>query len=505
MRHTYKKITVICLTAFLLVGGSCKKFLELDPISNVGENQFWKTNADANLGIIAMYDAMQATYNWKQILWGDFRTDNFIKTTQTPQNQQDILANRIQTNDADALRWNEFYNIIGRANLAIEKIPQIPQYNVNLLGEAYAARAFAYFDGVRVWGSVPLMLKPVVIPENEIPQGRTDGATIISGTVIPDIEKALGLMTTDRSVNRFSRASIYCLQANVYCYLKQWDKALIAITNVEALATGNNYKLANNRTDWSYLFLNDPTLGAFERGDELIFQLKYTFAEDGKNASKVWSLLHGSTPRIYYSKILDDKWTARFPVTKAAWEAKYGVGSIPPTVTPAVPPATVPTYTYGDWRFLETREAGKANGTSQVNKYNKNGAGPVNDDTDLPIYRYSDIVLLKALVLNRISFLNKTDAIIQINKIRTARQLPPVTTTEVTALDTQDKLENYILDERQFELVGEGKRWWDLIYTDKVVQVMNPINGQTAVNLLWPVFFQHFVDNPKLLPQNPGY
>lgn len=497
MKRTYKKISIICLTAFLLGSSSCNKFLELEPKSSALDANFWKNNADANLGVIAIYDGMQATYNWKHILWGDMRTDNFTATTQTGGQIRDLLNNIILTNNADALRWNEFYTIIGRANLAIEKIPLIPLYNPNLLAEAYAARAYAYFDGVRVWGAVPLMLKSVSDPTKQQPQAKTDGAIIIAETVLPDIDKALELMTTVKSVNRFSISSIYCLQANVYCYLKQWDKALTAIANLELLNTGNTFKLANNRTDWSYLFLNDPVLGAFERGDELIFQLKYTFAEDGRNASKVWSILKGTVPNLNYSKSLEDKWVARFPITKPLWDAKY----------PTSPPQTTTTtgaLVYGDWRWLETRTANAANGTSLVLKYNKNTSALALDDTDIPIYRLSDMILLKTLVLNKVSFTNKNAAITEINKIRTARQLPPVTTAEVTALNTQDKLEDYILDERQFELVGEGKRWWDLIYTDKAVQVVGPINGLTSDKLLWPIFFQHLVDNPKLT-QTPGY
>lgn len=497
MKNSYKKITIGCLSILLLATGSCKKFLDLEPKSNTTDAAFWKTNADANLGVIAIYDGMQATYNWKHILWGDMRTDNFTATTQTSGQIRDLLNNIILTNNADALRWNEFYNIIGRANLAIEKIPQIPLYNPNLLAEAYAARAYAYFDGVRVWGAIPLMLKPIVDPGKEVPQPKTDGATIIAQTVLPDINKALELMTTVKSVNRFSRASIYCLQANVYCYLKQWDKALASIAELELLNTGTTYKLANNRTDWSYLFLNDPVLGSFEKGDELIFQLKYTFAEDGRNASKVWSILKGTVPNLNYSKKLEDKWIARFPITKPLWDAKY----------PTTPPQTTTTtgaLVYGDWRWLETRTANAANGTSLVLKYIKNIPTLALDDTDIPIYRFSDMILLKALALNRVSFTNKTAAITEMNKIRTARQLPAITAAEVTALNTQDLLEDYILDERQFELVGEGKRWWDLIYTDKAVQVLAPLNGMTADKLLWPIFFQHLVDNPKLT-QTPGY
>jgi starch-binding outer membrane protein, SusD/RagB family len=60
------------------------------------------------------------------------------------------------------------------------------------------------------------------------------------------------------------------------------------------------------------------------------------------------------------------------------------------------------------------------------------------------------------------------------------------------------------LDERQFELIGEGKRWWDLVRTDKAVEVMSPINKQTADRILFPIFNTHLIEN-KLLTQNEAY
>jgi len=46
--------------------------------------------------------------------------------------------------------------VINRANQAIKYIPTIASYDQNLLAEAHALRAFAYFDAIRVWGAVPL-------------------------------------------------------------------------------------------------------------------------------------------------------------------------------------------------------------------------------------------------------------------------------------------------------------------------------------------------------------
>lgn len=500
MINRYRKLSLSFITACLLASSSCNDFLELEPISSVSDEAFWKTNADASAGVAAIYDAMQGALANKFLLWGDFRTDNFVSTPQSSTVVQDLIANNIQTNNSDALRWNEYYNMIGRANLAIENIPKIPLFNRTLLAEAYAARAFAYFDLARAFGAVPLILKPIVNPASEPLPSKTDGITIINNLVLEDLRLALEYGLPNKSVNRFSAAGVYCLRANIYCYLKQWDNALTALNDLQAISPGNTFRLASTRDQWRELFLNDvnPELGRFERGDELIFQLKWSFSEDGRNAARVWFLLNPPTPQLYYSKLLEDKWTARFPLTKPLWDSKYGVNSIPPTVLPPVPPATVGTNVYGDYRFLEGRTAGAANGVARVLKYSKTPQNSRDDDTDLPIYRFSDMVLLRALVLNKISFANKNAAIDQINIIRRARQLPNVTAAEVAALDTQDKLEDYILDERQFELVAEGKRWWDLVYTDKAVQVMNPINGLTANGIFLPIFFQHVVDNPNL-------
>ncbi len=499
MKHTYKIIIFICFSAFLLGVTSCKKFLEELPKDQLSEAQFWNTNDDAVIGVAGIYDGMQAAYSDKLLLWGDFRADNFASTSQSSTTVKDLLAFRINSNNGDALNWSDLYNMISRANVAIERIPGIELYDPNLLAEAYAIRAKGYFDAVRVWGAAPLILKPIRSPDKEPYPAKTDGTTILNESVIPDINKALELMVNETNTTRFSRASIYCLQANVYCYLKQWDKALIALNDLDDLnANGGNFKLAANTTDWSHLFLNDPTLGTFESGPELIFHIKYTFVEDGKNTTNVWRLLHGTTPGLYLSAALENKWVERFPITQTAWEAKYP-GFTPKNKTALGDPI------YGDYRYFETREDGAAIGSSRVNKYNHSVSNLAEDDTDIPVYRYSDMVLLKALVLNRINFAaNKSAAIAQINTVRTARQLPPVTVTETASLSTQDKLENYILDERQFELVGEGKRWWDLIYTDKTVEVMKPINGQTADKLLWPIYDGVIINNPNIT-QTPGY
>ena len=118
------------------------------------------------------------------------------------------------------------------------------------------------------------------------------------------------------------------------------------------------------------------------------------------------------------------------------------------------------------------------------------------------------MILLLAEAENQLGNTNKSLELV--NQVRAARKLPLVTLAEFGA--TIDERENYILDERQFELLGEGKRWWDLRRTNKAIQVLNPIlatipntSQLTEDRLLFPVYFEHLVENPNLLPQNNGY
>src|SRR5256885_14087053 len=60
--------------------------------------------------------------------------------------------------------WRQIYGAINQANLLIARIPQMDQVSQDVknryLGAAKFHRAFNHFNAVRVWGSVPLMMRP---------------------------------------------------------------------------------------------------------------------------------------------------------------------------------------------------------------------------------------------------------------------------------------------------------------------------------------------------------
>ena len=78
-------------------------------------------------------------------------------------------------------------------------------------------------------------------------------------------------------------------------------------------------------------------------------------------------------------------------------------------------------------------------------------------------------------------------------------------TPQADSFATEDELVDFILDERQRELLGEGRRWFDLVRTGRWKTVMGPINGcSTEGNELFPVHYSH-LDQNKALKQNAYY
>ena len=90
----------------------------------------------------------------------------------------------------------------------------------------------------------------------------------------------------------------------------------------------------------------------------------------------------------------------------------------------------------------------------------------------VPFYRYADILLLRAEALNKQQ--RQEEALELLNMIRERAGLSLKTMDDFTnASDRTLAMEDAILQERQLELLGEGRRWFDLIRTGRAMKVMN--------------------------------
>src|SRR5699024_5858188 len=79
-------------------------------------------------------------------------------------------------------------------------------------------------------------------------------------------------------------------------------------------------------------------------------------------------------------------------------------------------------------------------------------------DSDVPVYRYADVILLLAEAKNNLG----EDPSDEINLIRERAYGEDYDDSHSYSNKSKDENTEAILKERYIEFIGEGKRWWDL-------------------------------------------
>ncbi len=494
---------------------SCDDFVEELPVSEVSPESFYSNNAELESALIGAYDAVQIAYSQFALNTGEFRSDNFQP------NGNNASRNSLHDSALDPgegyLRWANLYRVIDRVNRIIVAADNVEGVDLNIVGEAHAIRAKVYFDIARVWGGAPVFLAPVST-RAEAKRPATPYAEIIQDVVVADMKKAEEYISILQSEFRFSKSGVLALQAEVYMWEKEEQLAKEAIQKLIVLGT---HSLVQTPQAWQDLFINQPSTAEFpdgpgkvQSGPELIFSIHYELEETTSGVARAY--MAGAAISTI-SEVADLQWSERFPNDSLGWATKYP--DTPPVFTREVvePDTTYTEPIYGDWRHFATRNEnafmedglGSADpGEARCAKWTKNRShiDPNDDDTNLPVYRFADMILLLAEAELKLD--NAPEALKLINDVRTARQLPLA--TEADFGTTFDEQLDFLLVERQLELFGEGKRWWDLVRNNKAIEVMTPILQEREIipfgvdQIVWPIFIEHLLEN-DLLIQNSGW
>ena len=121
------------------------------------------------------------------------------------------------------------------------------------------------------------------------------------------------------------------------------------------------------------------------------------------------------------------------------------------------------------------------------------------DNNNIIIFRLAEMYLIRAEA--RVALDNLAGAEEDINVLRERANAPTVTLT------SKSQMESVVEWERYYELAYEGHRWYDLVRTGRIHDVMTAYssNWKDTYNL-WPVPQREILNNPSLAGnQNPGY
>lgn len=128
----------------------------------------------------------------------------------------------------------------------------------------------------------------------------------------------------------------------------------------------------------------------------------------------------------------------------------------------------------------------------RVMKYPPDYSGGDQADNDYVVFRYADVLLMKAEALLRTN--NAAAGLTIVNSIRTKRNAPILATLDANAL----------IDERGRELYFEGWRRQDLIRFGKFLTPWQEKPTDDPKYLIFPIPSEQLAVNPNL-EQNPGY
>lgn len=503
------KFNILLFGAMSMGLFSCSEsFLDVEPQTSLFDQNFYRTEDDAEMALIGCYDGFQRTSSNGNLAFyvvSEVLSDNCFGGTGNTDSRGYQALDRFDISQSPSDNnlfngtWGDYYAGIFRCNTLLMKLPGIASWNSDvdsvitatknrIEGETRFLRAIMYFDLVRLFERVPLLEEPTTdnLPQSDpadtyklIAQDLKFAAANIPSNAYP---KANAATNDGRATSYAAKA----LLARVYLfYTGYYGSDDLGVTKAEVLAglediiTSNEYELiADFRSLWpasSYI--------AVEANNTLD---KSGFAGEG-NIETVFAQKFNNT-QTYNGMMDGNRWLVMMGMRNTN-KAPYGKGWGVCTVNPLL----VSAFESGDARkwasvidiagegiesIFDMKDQREYTGYS-VKKYTPTAlpdgtsdTGGENDfqisqDQDFVVIRYADVLLMAAE-------LGSPNALDYYNQVHTRAGLEAK--GSVTTAD--------ILEERRFEFAFEGIRYWDLLRqglttaSSAIAQTQNVLSGE---------------------------
>ena len=168
----YQSLTgVLALIALFTVG--CKKYTEVEPVSQYSIPQAFSDVSNATNALIGVYDELQGDngYGIRINMYYPYDSDEGVVSGGIDNGRRGIGRYQLLLSNAElANPFRQLYRGVERANLCIEQIPLMSKYSTGTLteqaalkrlyGEALTLRAQFLFQLILNWGDVPAPLIP---------------------------------------------------------------------------------------------------------------------------------------------------------------------------------------------------------------------------------------------------------------------------------------------------------------------------------------------------------
>jgi len=521
----------------LIVFVSCSKQLDKSPYGVVSTDNFYKTAQDAEKAVTAAYKSFQildGQGGWNtqagytpmgDITGPDVQAHPDLVVYY--QIQQSIV---LPSTDQILMLYQRCYKALLLTNMAIAKIPDIDMdatLKSRYMGELYFIRGFWMFRLGYMYGTAPVVTKPLDITELNIPNSKREvtfnqGGGVNNYTVTKSdlfdqaeadfklaLETGIANRNTGDLMGRADKGAVKAYLAQIYLYEHRWNDAKPLLEDIMSYG----YQLLPD--------YNDLFDGSHDNSTESVFEVQYT-ALNQKGTDNFGTVLNAPNGEGY---VAGGGWGWTRPTLDLAREYEPKDPRLPASI-----------FRKSQDDFFGQIFLDKVNGTGLgirkwciANAPNNNGTTvdqvSWNNSANYTLVRYAEVLLWYAEVMNELG--DRTAAASYVNKVRARTgtttdpntinnnnigELPPISSTL-----SHDNMFWAIVHERRVEFAFEGKFGWDLRRWGIAKQYLSdPVRWQNQVT---PGYFKYKDGKDEIFPlpqieidrsngtlqQNPGY
>lgn len=483
---------------------NCTKLLEPEPEGQVSLDNLYSTEEGLISGVNGIYQPMQDLYENTMVQLAGRSSDDgwtWRKETESDIYNIDESFGLIETT------WKGLYQGVTRANTVLAHMQMVESYSSAEMksfieGQSKFMRSFYYFNLVRFYGGVPLLLDEIKMPSDaELP--RSSIAEVYAQIKL-DLGDAINLLPIKYSggsgmeEGRATKYAALALLASVNLELEEWNDVVENTADI----IGKGRLLTNYADNFN---------GSNENGVGSIFEVQYG-GDTGATTIDLRFIFSPSTMQGGAATLpTDDNLNGEGGSLSSGHGIvqEYESGDKRRDVTLA---------DYGLDNFLFPDQP--KGSLLYVNKYfNEVDQPPSQSTWNYPVIRYADVLLMRAEALNEVAYNPNGEAFNLLNEIRNNAGLA---SHDASSLVSQEEFRMALRKERRIELAFENKRYFDLNrwgILEPTIQfqmdvkgslkfpnkrlIAHPVTGKSYY--LYPIPLVEFANNANLKDQNPGY
>ncbi len=446
---------ILLLLIVILSASSCNKWLDLRPEDGIIRQNYWQTKEQLQAAVVGCYASLlepglvQSFFNWGELRGDMISVTNFASTDELNVVEGNILPSNSLTD------WTEVYQTINYCNTVIDFAPNVKEKDKTLtdlqlnayLAEAKGIRALMYFYLLRTFGEVPLQLK-ATSSDVSLQQLAKSSRDDVYKQIMDDLKFAelnspltYGNITLDKG--RLTRFAILAIEADAYLWMDDYENCLQAC---DKIINSNQFALVPVVNDAQSNWFS--TVFRFGNSQESIFELQF----DQQKLNPFYGMFASGS--------------RHFGASARVMEEVYGVDEFDATNKDM----------RGDGASVKAEDGTISKFAGYYSGTDFKTVSSSISYTHWFMYRYSDILLLKAEALTWLGRGQEALDIIKVIRGQEDPASPGGVTRGVNALPVTEEFPSaddplgisvYILNERSREFAFEGKRWFDILRVAK--------------------------------------